>query len=357
MRRRGRLAVFLTGGIALILLASFLAARWEEVFLEIHAWRTGWRFLWMPKGVWPGSSRSMNDRGQAAVVFQEEAPWLRKAGLWSPAAGLRKLGTLQGRRSPSKGWAINRSGQVIGEIIKDAEILPQLGFLWTEGRGMEELPGLGGPITWTDLNDRGQAVGISWDRKAFTWDREAGLREINGMRGSNYLSINEAGWIAGQMATKRGIRAPHPAVRKPDGELVDLGLPPGFQSGYAADLNDRGEVVANLHELASSKIKPFLWQERSGYEPLPGPEGYSRVNAMTINAAGSVLLWAWEAGSEIPDSFIVVHGKLQKLPPAPGGIPAVYMSLNDKGWVSGYAGSPEKLHDPGRRGFVAFPIR
>jgi hypothetical protein len=69
------------------------------------------------------------------------------------------LGSLAGYDS-SIATGINNSGTVVGVAYNSADTSQQVGFQWTQATGMRTVPGC---QSASDINDRGQIVGIALD--------------------------------------------------------------------------------------------------------------------------------------------------------------------------------------------------
>ncbi len=366
MKRLGKLVTFITG-VAVLVLAAILAFRWEDVYLEIYAYRTGWRFVWMPPRVLPWGTKSLNNAGQVAANFEAktEKVDLCHAGLWSLAdRTFRPLGEVPGAGPWTVSKAIDEKGGIVGDVPSERNdwtvLLNSEAFLWTPKDGLMKIPKQGFfSVFPADIDSAGTVVGTVDGVKPFRYRKGGSFRILTSLGGGEgfAVAINEQGWILGNSGDP--IR---PVLWKSTEDPLDLGLPPGFGKGYAADLNDHGDVVGNFSRPGakiSEELHPFLCTEKNGYTPIPIPEERDVVSAFAINNRGEILLSAMlgKGDNTTWDYYLVKKCRLQKLPPAPNGRPTGYYSLNDKGLVAGCVGTAWDISRSGRRGFVAIPVR
>ena len=217
------------------------------------------------RGPLNADANAINDNGQvvgwteAVVGFNSET----RAFLWTEATGMQDLGIL-GRStsvnafSGSEATGINDRGQVIGHSSTDATTIFDPithAFLWTPGRGMQDLGTLGGKSSFpTALNSSGQVVGWSTATtattspdRAFLWTESGGMVALGMLpdgTSSRAHAINDAGESVGVMSFGTGDRA---VLWTPTGMPVDLG--PSSQA--LLDINDRGEIVGSRHSRAT----------------------------------------------------------------------------------------------------------
>jgi probable HAF family extracellular repeat protein len=123
--------------------------------------------------------------------------------LWDKGAVIN-LGTLGGCCTDA--YAINAAGQVVGRsYLPGFEIYHA--FLWDKGV-MRDLGALGETSQASDINAKGQVVGVSGNR-AFIWENGVMTELISLDRrfDSWATGINSAGQIVGYSNTERGARA------------------------------------------------------------------------------------------------------------------------------------------------------
>jgi probable HAF family extracellular repeat protein len=184
----------------------------------------------------------------------------------------RELGAL-GKRSPedpvsSGASSINDKGEIVGW----AEVSPGVthGFLYSNGR-MRDLGTLGGlNSNAVRINARGQIAGGS----------------DTGERHSDYTLISHATLWDG-------------------GKAKDLGSVPGFSDSYAADLNNKGDVVGLILREAPVRAeagqRAFLY--RNGRmvnlnDMIPKSSGWLLLNATGINDRGQIVGWGLLRGKQ-----------------------------------------------------------
>lgn len=230
--------------------------------------------------------------------------------------------------------AINDNGQVIG--VRSS---PQTAtfYIWRNGRERKIFTGPGGLLV-SGMNNKGQVVGGG--EHAFLWEngKMTDLGTLGGRR-SLARAINIQGQVVG-WSEITGSQTAH-AFLWSNGEMKDLGTLPGFVGSNAASINDRGQVVGVVSDLANPQIqRAFLWQEGKMQDLLPiGAAGdWFRLK---INNRGQV------AGTELggPDrrrGFIWDAGKIQTLCGTSEirslGITACQINdMNDKGQIIGVA--------------------
>ena len=360
MRRTGRrLAIWM--GAILLGIVLFLTARLERVLDAVYALRTGYDFVWMPEGVIPFANRPLNSSGQVAVDVQQGCPHAQ-AAIWSLAdPTARLLGTLPGYGSDSNASAINERGSVVG-FINAAPWVALHAYFWSIETGMVEIPALGpGTIHPASINNKDEVVGTTPKgrvSRGFLWDPRSGTRELAPLveAGESFaVGINEQGWIAGNSTAPDG--QIHPVLWKPGEPVQDIGIPPGYVSGAASKINERGEMLVNLSGPGSKYGDEFIWSGAKGYAALPVPAGFKNVMAFSLNNLGHVLLSGESTATQKYAGFLVVNGEVKQLPSARLGLQTRYNGLNDRGWLTGYV----ELQDGGgpdlkaRRGFVARP--
>ncbi len=206
-----------------------------------------------------------------------------KAVLWQ-AGQMRDLGALPGGVE-STATGINNRGQVV--LYSEAfncRGLCSRAALWEKGT-LTDLGAIGRPASPSDINDRGQVVGVSHlgadfisPRRAVLWESQGGLIDLGTLPGdeqSEALAINNRGQIVG-ISWNQDFRG-RPFLWE-DGMMIELqGL------SDALDINDRGQIVG----VGAGGQTPVVW-ENGTITPLPVPPGsWSLINA-AINARGQV---------------------------------------------------------------------
>src|SRR5262249_46857557 len=165
-----------------------------------------------------------------------------------------------------------------------------------------------------DLNESGQVVGLSkWsydpydDARAFVWDSASGMQALQSSSTYNTATaINEAGQIVGwsQTSVNSGQYQYSQSAffRDSSGAMTNLGTLPGLPLSEAFDVNDLGQVVGSsggqLHVPYHTEYQPqqaFVWQN-GVMTGLGEPPGYPRSQAVAINNAGQIVVFADNGG-------------------------------------------------------------
>lgn len=194
------------------------------------------------------------------------------------------LGTLPGG---STSWGLaHAAGQTAG-MSGDATGAMRA-VRWSHGR-IEDLgvPRTGDALA-LDVNRAGVFVG--WygstpdptTQRAFAWyrGRLVTLPAPHG-RGAGAWRLNDTGLIVGFTADATGARRPALWIF---GRFVDLGLPPGYTSAWAKDVNNAGEIIGDATK--GGVAMGFRWR-LGRFEMLRGPGGASS-GANAIGQRGDV---------------------------------------------------------------------
>ena len=192
---------------------------------------------------------------------------------------LEDLGVLPGQTS-SIAWAINARGDVVGW----SGSAPTRAFLYRDGLGMVELPGLPGQ-TYTlarGINDAGLAVGSGWGsglaQHALRWTGSL-VEDLGALDGtSEAWDVSPAGVTVGSSPTLDNF-VRHAFVHSDAGGMVDIA--PSWNA-WAYDVNEIGQVAG------SSGLGAFLWSPGTGVLLLGTLEDYPASHGKAVNISGQV---------------------------------------------------------------------
>lgn len=238
---------------------------------------------------------------------------------------------------------LNNHNQVVGYcgILPD-EVRP---FLWTPGKGMQDLGSFGGNEGEARaVNNLGQVAGYSYvdasKYRAFRWTPETGLEDLGSFdNGTSAASgINDSGLVMGHSSIQNGDTLFWWTAAQ---GLQDLGT-----SGYNAypnAMNNRGEIVGSFYASIPPGLEPhaFLWTPATGLQDL-GTAGYTS-QACGINDLGQVV------GQTGTPGFVLSHGffwstatglKLLNDPLWPNEESWPY-SINIRGVIVGLSNTPD----------------
>ena len=198
-----------------------------------------------------------------------------RAFLWQHGA-MQDLGTLGG--NSAQAVFVNDRGQVVGVSYTNTVADPsttfptQDPFFWENGK-MTDIGSLGGASGYPAwINNRGQVVGASdlggynadgtLIYHGFFWDKKDGLKDIGTLGGTlSFLnSVNDNGEAVGA-SSLAGDQVNHALLWK-NGNVTDLGVPPGMESSEALSINAKGQIVGNTGNRFGS-VGPstgWLWE-------------------------------------------------------------------------------------------------
>ena len=216
-------------------------------------------------------------------------------------------------------------------------------FLWKDGAWTFAAQGL--PIA---INRFDAIAGSYWNgtgHRGF-YARDGVMSEIGTLGGSisSAASLNDKGYVVGVATVNDTLGIAHAFVWK-DGVITDLGTLPGMEDSFAADINNRGEIVGYSSTTGNDRTG-FMADVNGGMRAL-GIGGWSQPAA--INDHGAVV------GRANDKAFLYDNGTLTYLDDIPevraaGWTFLTPTDINERGWITGYGS-----RGTGLAGFVLTP--
>lgn len=262
-------------------------------------------FVDLPTPEWfrDDSPQALNDRGEVLIM---RPYWERIAYVvWLP-----ETGALHQWHSRLEGVfvnAFNSAGQVGGQLADDTA------FVADRHGGVQALGALspGRHSKVKSLNNQGLATGGSgaaggmWH--AFVWSAADGMVDVHpvGAARSEGRDINRRGQVAGYVAFTDGRRRAAVLARGEAPKILGcLAAKACTTEGVA--INDRGEVVGNVNDFASSRV--FIWSAAEGMREIEATHG-GHAYVIDINNAGQVVGRQWlGSGGETPFYWDAANG-------------------------------------------------
>lgn len=311
---------------------------------------SGARWLVTDLGTLPGGRSSeaaaINERGQVAGISDiasrnEYGDPIVHPFLWEDRT-MVDLGTFPGTITDIDSLALNDRGQVVGQIWSGFEDGVRHGnaFIWEEGV-LSALGTLGEDSSRpTDINERGQVVGVAGGYVPFLWE-DGTMVALSTLVGAeaNYEGadpdVNDRGHVTGSRLVDDGWSA----FVWEDGDVTDLGWLPGGWESCPLDINDNGDVVGRSDDEVED-FHTFLWRngEMTDIRPLleaaeeEDPEGLPYEDDgcwmdVEINDLGQIL-----GPTNLPSKSAVLweNGKLTRF-----GADTWASDINDSGLVVG----------------------
>jgi len=235
----------------------------------------------LPEGGYESFANAVNSRGQVVGLATNTIPddfslfgtAQARAFLWQNGR-MQDLGTLGG--TDSIALLLNEQGQIVGESYTDSSPsaycanigfpLTTGAFLWENGK-MTDLGSFGGSCTFaSDLNNRGQVIGLSTLRgdtvqHPFLWDHGV-LTDLGTLGGNNGFgdALNDAGDVVG-WASLPGDQALHAFLWK-NGTMIDLGTVGGDACSFGFTINSIEQVVGiSVPGCDFSQARASFWED------------------------------------------------------------------------------------------------
>ncbi len=285
--------------------------------------------------------------------------------------------------------AINNAGTAVGRVPFGSGQRP---FIWTSSQGMIVLPGVNLFATPLGINDDGDVVGFTgvFPREAFRWSNGAldSLGFLPGDTGSRATAILGDGTVVGNSGDDFGSTAlantdvfidsggglqlaiagasvfgaspngmltgdrDNEAFLRAGGQLIELGIPGGFDRSAGADVNDSGLVVGRSFSLSGfstpGSSQAYTWSAGApSVIPVADSEG------VAVNAHGLVLGNSDSLGPFLFDANTGAVVALNSIQSIPGGAQITAVTdINDRGQILGqYRLGPQAL----QRAFILDP--
>jgi probable HAF family extracellular repeat protein len=250
------------------------------------------------------------------------------------------LGTLHGSDGSkfliSAGYAVNASGQAVGESIPSYNQYPGHAFLYSSGQ-MTDLGTLGGTGSYANaINNVGQVVGsaqVAGDRAyhAFLYanGQMTDLGTLGGTR-SEARAINDSGQIAGS-ADITGDTATHTYIYS-NGTMKDLGF-----SGTVQGINASGQITG-FTEDAENIYHAFLYSD--GTLTMMTAPGAAYTFGYGINDSGQIVGETLLSDNSTFHALLFSNGAVTDLntliDPTSGWTLNSATGINDAGQIVGY---------------------
>lgn len=241
------------------------------------------------------------------------------------------------------------------------------GFAWQHGK-MTKLPTLGGNNGFaTGANDRGQIVGWAETRKRDStctppqvlgfeavvyqpWGKQQ-IEELPAYQGDKdgaATEINDRGQIVGISGTcdqAVGRFTAYHAVLWQNGKPINLGSLGGVAWNTPMAINERGDVVGFSDLSGDTSGNPnfhaFLWTKANGMQDLGTLPGDAYSEALGINDDGTIVGVSYGASFSTSRAFIYENGTMTDLNTLISPSSSLYLlfanDIDDKGAITGGA--------------------
>ncbi len=282
---------------------------------------------------------SINGSGQVAGNMYVETDLNDHAFMYSGGT-VSNLGSLGGS---STGWGINSSGQIAGFTwFNSLDSSDVHAFLYSGGV-MNDLNTLGGSNSYGfAINDSGQVVGDSdtagGDDHAFIYSGGV-MNDLNTLGGSDSFAygINNSGQITGDSLTAGG--DDHAYIYSA-GTMTDLGTLAGLPISYGSGINDSGVIVGSATTSDGTGAHAWIYNGGPLVDLGASLPGLPLTYGDGINNSGVVVGAATSADASVSHAMVDISGTMYDLndliSPASGWVLAEAWSINDSGQIVGY---------------------
>lgn len=240
------------------------------VATRVSAATNPWPYYWLtPLGHLPGYSSTLPVAlNQAGVVLCQAsgANLPTRSFLWSPDNQI-DLGALSG--GDTRAYDLDDEGHVVGADISpegvsspvrweagQAEVLPLLpGYVGGEARALDNDGRIAGDL----IDAHGGHHACLWEHDAVSLLPDAPGRPFSHAQGMNNLGQVVGSTYAVYDPPTPGHAGQGRAALWRDGEVIDLGVTPGYSASEANAINDAGDVVGNSRE-SPGYSEAFRWR-------------------------------------------------------------------------------------------------
>jgi uncharacterized membrane protein len=137
-------------------------------------------------------------------------------------------------------------------------------------------------------------------------------------------AVNARGEVVG-IAWKEIMDDDRPFLYR-NGRITTLPLPPGYQDGWATDINDRGQIVGAVVD-TNRRSRAALWDQGKVYL-IPITD--ASTNAVAIGEDGTVIGHYSGPNGNVPRTFLWKGEEVREIGPF------VPVSINHRGEIAGY---------------------
>lgn len=239
-------------------------------------------------GTLPGDYSSVamgiNEHGQ--VVGWSNGPTGTRAFLYTDGAGMQPLPGPAGR-PVTTARGVSSTGIVVGTaatggtdigtaVVWKGDTATEVGTIgsgsFSEARGVND----DGVVVGTSYTNGGSLLGVH----AFRYDAVGGLVDLTpGYDNAHAEGVNDAGQVVGWRNSR--------AFRLTGSTFLDLGVPTGFAYSFGVAVNRSGQVAGHVVSPTGDRERIFRYTDGAGMELIGGTGQHNR--AFGINGTGDVV--------------------------------------------------------------------